>query len=72
MQMCYMLDQFFLLIHSFRHHLLQAYKSSGGQMTQARAKALQHKVNSLLSIYDFDTPLDGMLLKRAPYASSGT
>ena len=31
-------------------------------MTRARAKLLQAKVNSLLSLCDFDTPLDGLLL----------
>src|SRR3954470_10467424 len=31
-------------------------------MTRARAKFLQAKVNSLLSLCDFDTPLDGLLL----------
>src|SRR3954453_15641802 len=31
-------------------------------MTRARAKILQAKVNSLLSLCDFDTPLDGLLL----------
>src|SRR4051812_33787168 len=31
-------------------------------MTRARAKLLQTKVNSLLSLCDFDTPLDGLLL----------
>jgi hypothetical protein len=31
-------------------------------MTRARAKALQHEVNSLLSTCDFNTPLDDMLL----------
>ena len=30
-------------------------------MTRARAKAIQEKVNSLLSLCDFVTPLDGML-----------
>jgi hypothetical protein len=33
-----------------------------GPMTRARAKLLQTKVNSLLSLCDFDTPLDGLLL----------
>jgi hypothetical protein len=33
-----------------------------GPMTRARAKALHHEVNSLLSTCDFDTPLDGVLL----------
>ena len=33
-----------------------------GPMTRARAKLLQAKVNSLLSLCDFDTPLDGLLL----------
>src|SRR3954468_13162081 len=33
-----------------------------GPMTRARAKILQAKVNSLLSLCDFDTPLDGFLL----------
>ena len=32
-----------------------------GPMTRAHAKAIQTKVNSLLSMCDFDTPLDGML-----------
>src|SRR4051812_13256342 len=36
--------------------------SPSGPMTRARAKLLQAKVNSLLSLCDFDTPLDGMLL----------
>src|SRR3954465_10763840 len=31
-------------------------------MTRARAKLLQAKVNSLLSLCDLDTPLDGLLL----------
>src|SRR3954465_8560748 len=31
-------------------------------MTRARAKLLQTKVNSLLSLCDFDTPLHGLLL----------
>src|SRR4051812_25133480 len=31
-------------------------------MTRARAKLLQANVNSLLSLSDFDTPLDGLLL----------
>ena len=31
-------------------------------MTRARAKLLQAKVNSLFSLCDFDTPLDGLLL----------
>ena len=31
-------------------------------MTRARVKALQQKVNSLLSFFDFDSTLDGMLL----------
>ena len=30
-------------------------------MTRARAKALHDKVNSLLSMLDIDSPLDGML-----------
>ncbi|KAK1589609.1 hypothetical protein QYE76_018383 [Lolium multiflorum] len=33
-----------------------------GPMTRARVKALHDKVNSLLSTYAFDTPLDGLLL----------
>src|SRR3954467_10747928 len=33
-----------------------------GPMTRAQAKLLQAKVNSLLSLCDFDTPLDGLLL----------
>ncbi|KAK1602202.1 hypothetical protein QYE76_018186 [Lolium multiflorum] len=33
-----------------------------GPMTRARAQALRQEVNSLLSTYDFDTPLDGLLL----------
>src|SRR3954463_50162 len=36
--------------------------SPSGPMTRARAKLLQAKVNSLLSLCDFDTPLDGLLL----------
>jgi hypothetical protein len=36
--------------------------SPTGPMTRARAKLLQAKVNSLLSLCDFDTPLDGLLL----------
>src|SRR3954466_12451545 len=36
--------------------------SPSGPMTRARAKLLQSKVNSLLSLCDFDTPLDGLLL----------
>ena len=31
-------------------------------MTRARAQALHQEVNSLLSMYAFDTPLDGLLL----------
>jgi hypothetical protein len=31
-------------------------------MTRARVKAIQHEVNSLLSTYDLDNPLDGLLL----------
>lgn len=31
-------------------------------MTRAQRKALQHEVNSLLSMYDFDILMDGMLL----------
>jgi hypothetical protein len=31
-------------------------------MTRARAQALHQEVNSLLSTYAFDTPLDGVLL----------
>ena len=31
-------------------------------MTRARAQALHQEVNSLLSTYAFDTPLDGLLL----------
>jgi hypothetical protein len=31
------------------------------QMTRARAYAPQHEVNSLVSTYDFDNPLVGML-----------
>ena len=31
-------------------------------MTRARVKALYDKVNSLLSMCDLDTPLDGLLL----------
>src|SRR3954471_6256694 len=33
-----------------------------GPMTRALAKLLQAKVNSLLSLCDFDTPLNGLLL----------
>ena len=36
--------------------------SPSGPMTRARAKLLHDKVNSLLSICDFDSPLDGVLL----------
>lgn len=36
--------------------------SPSGPMTRARAKLLQDKVNSLLSLCDFDTPLNGLLL----------
>src|SRR3954469_14741470 len=36
--------------------------SPSGPMTRARAKLLQAKVNSLLSLCDFDTPLYGLLL----------
>src|SRR3954462_8573824 len=36
--------------------------SPSGPMTRARAKLLQAKVTSLLSLCDFDTPLDGLLL----------
>src|SRR3954469_2642179 len=36
--------------------------SPSGPMTRARAKLLQAKVNSLLSLCDFDTPLDDLLL----------
>src|SRR4051812_13719427 len=36
--------------------------SPSGPMNRARAKLLQAKVNSLLSLCDFDTPLDGLLL----------
>src|SRR5215216_5803421 len=36
--------------------------SPSGPMTRARAKLLQAKVNSLLALCDFDTPLDGLLL----------
>lgn len=33
-----------------------------GPMTRARAQALHQEVNSILSTYAFDTPLDGVLL----------
>src|SRR4051812_35084775 len=36
--------------------------SPSGPMTRARAKLLQAKVNSLLSLCDFDTPLDVLVL----------
>src|SRR3954470_16639538 len=36
--------------------------SPSGPMTRARARLLQAKVNSLLSLCDFDTALDGLLL----------
>jgi len=35
---------------------------SNGPMTRARVKALHDKVNSLLSMCDLDTPLNGLLL----------
>ena len=36
--------------------------TSSGPMTRARVKALHDKVNSLLSMCDLDTPLNGLLL----------
>ena len=36
--------------------------SPNGPMTRARVKALRDKVNSLLSMCDLDTPLNGLLL----------
>ena len=35
---------------------------SNGPLTRARVKALHDKVNSLLSMCDLDTPLNGLLL----------
>ena len=35
---------------------------SDGPLTRARAKLLQAKVNTLLSLCDFDSTLDGLLL----------
>ncbi|KAK1645868.1 hypothetical protein QYE76_063673 [Lolium multiflorum] len=43
-----------------------------GPMTRARAQALRQEVNSLLSTYDFDTPLDGLLLHANTLCSIGT
>ena len=36
--------------------------TTSGPMTRARVKALHDKVNSLLSMCDLDTPLNGLLL----------
>jgi hypothetical protein len=45
---------------------------SSRHMTSARAKALHQEVSSLLSTYDFDTPLNGILLSaNTPFVSSG-
>ena len=36
--------------------------TTNGPMTRSRVKALHEKVTSLLSMYDFDIPLNGLLL----------
>ena len=44
------------------HPTIDTQDTAMGPMTRARARTIQAKVNSLLSMCDFDTPLDGMLL----------
>ena len=55
--------KFLLVVYRVGHDVVQPrHTPPSGPMTRARVKALHDKVNSLLSMCDLDTPLNGLLL----------